>query len=82
MKYKHEFIFFFNKDGIIGTEVTITRRVKRYWWSKWRVDDLFRAMCTGFNPFTGAQWSGDLYPRLDVELEIKINDAAQKSLRK
>ncbi|WP_320705334.1 hypothetical protein [Enterobacter cloacae] len=82
MKHKYEFIFDFHKGGIIGTEVTITRMVKSHWWNEWRVDEFSRAVCTGFNPFTGAQWSGDLYPRLDVGLEIQINDAAQKAARK
>ncbi len=82
MKHMYEFVFDFRRGEIIGTEVTIKRMVKKHWWSKWRFDDLFRAVCTGTNKFTGAKWSGDLYPQLDVSLVLQINDAAQRASRK
>ncbi|ELY6345165.1 hypothetical protein SNQ56_002091 [Cronobacter muytjensii] len=79
MKLKYQFEFELNRMGIKGAIVQITVMSKKHWLSRWEKDQTFKAECTGFNGWTGAEWSYEGGGRLPAALECEINPAAQKA---
>lgn len=82
MKLKHIFSFEFRRSGISGSVVTVTVFTRKRFWHKWKKVDEYKAACTGFNVFTGAEWTGPNLRRIPVQTECEINSAAQVALNK
>ncbi|EKM0378225.1 hypothetical protein PTT41_003935 [Cronobacter turicensis] len=80
MAIRKDFNFVFNQKGIVGTIVTIGIMERKHWWNQWKSTKVIFAICTGFNAFTGAEWAEDGGQRMDVDMELEINEAAQDAV--
>jgi len=77
---KHEFSFEFKKSGIMASVVEVKTYARKRFWNKWKLVDCYKAACTGFNMWTGAEWTGQGLKRIPVQTECDINRAAQKEI--